>query len=797
MATRIQLRRDTTANWASSNPTLASGEIGIDTTLNIFKIGNGSTAWNSLAAFSGGGSSDWGDIGGTITDQADLISAINAKVADAINNGTTTVAPSQNAVFDALATKQDTLVSGTNIKTVNGNTLLGSGNLVISGGGSGVSFTFSATAPADTSVVWVDTASEANAAYPIRYYIDGAWTPVTDTCDYWDYVGEIISKGKPIGVLFSGQSNAGHSFYFSAAEPTYTGDLTVDPGIAYWEHNVSHDWEVYDFNTSVYPFMNTSVGINNVIQFCKLLHKDTKRSIRIVGTCEPGVILKEWENGSYAYTKLKLYADDSSIDKFDTFLWIHGEAGLGVGSAFADYRASFMDMVSRLRAETWADKTLKIIAPSHALGHDTNVPTATSAEGTIRGLKSLSDPWTMWAPIADTKETKAGGVVDNFHFTIREGERCGISMYGAYKSLPNLKKALSPSDMFAGFTGNSLTTYRINYPQTNNLFYSWNPETNNSGEFRYEFAGAGVATTKVVAKPSGTFGQVWYDIWTNGAGGAEATIANLATRWTLDGTYFAKPVMVRSRIEMASAALNSGDMIIDFEATGVPATFLNTNAIGKTAIVVRPTGASGLADLRIITAGSTNTANIVADTRFIFTATNRFGIVIASPTARLHIFQGETDCAPIRMTSGALTTGANRFAGNLEFLTDKLYFTITTGTSTKEIALCDIALTSGRVSYSTINGRQTDSASWLFDGSAMSLLDIPLTLGTTTGTKFGTAASQKLGFWNATPIVQPTTAIAAATFAANTSAIANDTATFDGYTIGQVVKALRNSGILA
>jgi hypothetical protein len=37
----------------------------------------------------------------------------------------------------ALDGKQATLVSGTNIKTVNGNSLLGSGNLVISGGGGG------------------------------------------------------------------------------------------------------------------------------------------------------------------------------------------------------------------------------------------------------------------------------------------------------------------------------------------------------------------------------------------------------------------------------------------------------------------------------------------------------------------------------------------------------------------------------------------------------------------------------------------------------------------------------------
>ena len=33
---------------------------------------------------------------------------------------------------------------------------------------------------------------------------------------------------------------------------------------------------------------------------------------------------------------------------------------------------------------------------------------------------------------------------------------------------------------------------------------------------------------------------------------------------------------------------------------------------------------------------------------------------------------------------------------------------------------------------------------------------------------------------------------AAATFVTNTSLIANDTATFDGYTLGQAVKALRN-----
>ncbi len=39
---------------------------------------------------------------------------------------------------------------------------------------------------------------------------------------------------------------------------------------------------------------------------------------------------------------------------------------------------------------------------------------------------------------------------------------------------------------------------------------------------------------------------------------------------------------------------------------------------------------------------------------------------------------------------------------------------------------------------------------------------VNLVLGTATGTKIGTATAQKLGFWNATPIVQPTAALQAA-----------------------------------
>lgn len=48
MADLIQFRRDTSANWASSNPVLAQGELGLETNTTKYKIGDGTTAWNSL-----------------------------------------------------------------------------------------------------------------------------------------------------------------------------------------------------------------------------------------------------------------------------------------------------------------------------------------------------------------------------------------------------------------------------------------------------------------------------------------------------------------------------------------------------------------------------------------------------------------------------------------------------------------------------------------------------------------------------------------------------------------------------
>jgi hypothetical protein len=64
--TIIKLRRGTAAAWASANPTLSAGEMGIETDTQRSKYGDGTTAWNTLpytvGNSSGVGTIDWNSV---------------------------------------------------------------------------------------------------------------------------------------------------------------------------------------------------------------------------------------------------------------------------------------------------------------------------------------------------------------------------------------------------------------------------------------------------------------------------------------------------------------------------------------------------------------------------------------------------------------------------------------------------------------------------------------------------------------------------------------------------------------
>jgi hypothetical protein len=93
---KILFRRDTSANWANSNPVLSAGEIGLETNTNKIKLGNGSTAWNSLTYFYGtldnSNINDIGDVTITSAQTGDVLRWNGtAWINDPINLGTDTV----------------------------------------------------------------------------------------------------------------------------------------------------------------------------------------------------------------------------------------------------------------------------------------------------------------------------------------------------------------------------------------------------------------------------------------------------------------------------------------------------------------------------------------------------------------------------------------------------------------------------------------------------------------------------------------------------------------------------------
>lgn len=108
VVTQIQVRRGTAAQWTSANPTLAAGEWGYETDTNKVKIGNGSTAWNSLGyqgagdiegvtagtGLSGGGTS------GTVTVSIDTSVTVDLTTAQTLTNKSLTD-PKINLAFDA------------------------------------------------------------------------------------------------------------------------------------------------------------------------------------------------------------------------------------------------------------------------------------------------------------------------------------------------------------------------------------------------------------------------------------------------------------------------------------------------------------------------------------------------------------------------------------------------------------------------------------------------------------------------------------------------------------------------
>jgi len=109
-------------------------------------------------------SQDWGEIGGTLSNQTDLQGALDAKQDNLVSGTNIKTINSTSLLGSGDVAVQETLVSGTNIKTINSTSLLGSGDISIeanpSGGAGLIQFSDGSAFASDSNLFWDNTAKQ-------------------------------------------------------------------------------------------------------------------------------------------------------------------------------------------------------------------------------------------------------------------------------------------------------------------------------------------------------------------------------------------------------------------------------------------------------------------------------------------------------------------------------------------------------------------------------------------------------------------------------------------------------------
>ena len=116
MASIIQIRRDTASDWTSANPTLAQGELGLETDTLKLKAGTGTTAWNSLAYYTLATAGFLATSGGTLTGALTTNSTIDGR--DVAADGATADAalPKAGGTMSGLVNMADQILQRTVLK---------------------------------------------------------------------------------------------------------------------------------------------------------------------------------------------------------------------------------------------------------------------------------------------------------------------------------------------------------------------------------------------------------------------------------------------------------------------------------------------------------------------------------------------------------------------------------------------------------------------------------------------------------------------------------------------------------
>jgi hypothetical protein len=271
--------------------------------------------------------------------------------------------------------------------------------------------------------------------------------------------------------------------------------------------------------------------------------------------------------------------------------------------------------------------------------------------------------------------------------------------------------------------------------------------------------------------PPGTFTGTWFTGGTATTTKPQVLIeptGTTSTAWSTSGTGLG-----------VNAASGFGGRLLDLQLNGT--SNFNVDSTGRTSF---PLGTAALPALYPGTDTNTGIYSPGADQvavatngtgRLFIQSDGKIGIGTGSPSWNLHI-AGATN------TFQTITSSTSTDAGLLFGDTDAVaQGQVRYANSTDAMLLYTAGTEKLRITSAGLVGIGVTAPS-----SLLHLADAGnITVGTTTGTKIGTATTQKLGFYNATPVVQPA-AVADATDAATVITQLND-----------LLAKLRTLGIIA
>jgi hypothetical protein len=257
---------------------------------------------------------------------------------------------------------------------------------------------------------------------------------------------------------------------------------------------------------------------------------------------------------------------------------------------------------------------------------------------------------------------------------------------------------------------------------------------------------------------------------------ATQPISNLSTTWNAGATTF-----TAIKMNVTDTASSASSLLLDLQVGGV------------SRFNVNKTGTSNFTSSNLPSAGVVTDGNVLFSSTHDGASGPLVNVYHNSPSPadldsqRFQFWHNNSSATPFRAV--ILRTQALSVTAGAENATFDI-FTVASGSLATRITIgatgttnFSVAPTAGGVAIPTISSTDTLSNKTL---SGVTIADATnIILNTTTGTKIGTSASQKLGFFDKTPVVQPT-------------AVADATTAVDVITqFNALLTRMRNLGLIA